>query len=211
MNEMTSKKVLEEETVRESENSTEQIYRLILVTITHETGHYIVNKALINYRIATLVTTLPNEEYSHLGEFVSGEIPNVQKQKEDYLNEIAVLLAGTVAEKLFLTDEFIESINIVDLKNGNNDDLEKALKLANKIAPEYCCKSREICKACNKWPKHLKKHFLEAARNRVLKEAEMLARRTILKHKKQFEEVRNELIRKRELTGEELEELYNRK
>ena len=210
MKEMTSK-VLEEETVRESENSTEQINCLILVTTTHETGHYIVNKALINYRIATLLTTLPNEEHPHLGTFVCGEIPNVQKQKEDYLKEIAMLLAGTVAEKLFLTDEFIESINIVDLKNGNSDDLEKALKLANKIAPEYCCESRKMCKACNKWPKHLKKHFLEAARNRVLKEAEMLARRTILKHKKQFEEVQNELIRKRELTGEELEELYNRK
>ena len=210
MKEMTSK-VLEEETVRESENSTEQINCLILVTTTHETGHYIVNKALINYRIATLLTTLPNEEHPHLGTFVYGEIPNVQKQKEDYLKEIAMLLAGTVAEKLFLTDEFIESINIVDLKNGNSDDLEKALKLANKIAPEYCCKSREICKACNKWSKHLKKHFLEAARNRVLKEAEELARRTILKHQKQFEAVLYELIRKRELTGEELEELYNRK
>lgn len=212
MNEITSKKVLEEEeTVRESENSIEQIARLILLLATHETGHYIVTRVLVNYRKSTSIEILSEDEKQYLGAHKSTESANVQKQKEDYLNEIAVLLAGTVAEKMFLTKEFITSINIIDVENGNNDDLEKALKLANKIAPEYCCKSRKMCKACNKWSKHLKKHFLEAARNRVLKEAEMLARRTILKHKKQFEEVQNELIRKRELTGEELEKLYNQK
>lgn len=210
MNEMTSK-VLEEENVRESENSTEQIERLILVTTVHETGHYIVNRALINYRSSILLTTLPDEEYSYLGQLVCNEMANVKKRNKDYLNETAMLLAGTVAVKLFLTDEFIESINIVDLKNGNNDDLEKALKLANKIAPEYCCKSREICKACNKLPKRFKRQFLESARNRVLKEAEELARRTILEHKEQFVEVGTALIRRRELTEDELEELYNLK
>lgn len=205
MNEMTSK-VLEEETVRESENSTEQIDRLILLVTTHETAHYIVSRALTKNK-NILLTTLPDEEYSYLGQLVCNEMVNVKKRNKDYLNEIAMLLAGTVAENLFLTDEFIRSINI----EGNKSDLEKALNLANKIAPKYCCKSREICKACNKLPKRFKRQFLESARNRVLKEAEELARRTILEHKEQFVEVRNALICRRELTEEELEELYNLK
>lgn len=208
MNEMTS--VLEEETDRESENSTEQMDRLIVLATTHEAGHYIVNRALIKYNKNILLTTLPykaDEGYSYLGQLVCNEMVNVKKRNKDYLNEIAMLLAGIVAENLFLTDEFIRSINI----EGNKSDLEKALKLANKIAPKYCCKSREICKACNKLPKRFKRQFLESARNRVLKEAEELARRTILEHKEQFVEVRNALIRRRELTEDELEELYNLK
>ena len=208
MNEMTSK-VLEEETARESENSTEQNDRLILLVTVHETGHYIVSRALTNNK-NILLTTLPYKvdgEHSYLGQLVRNEMVNVKKRNKDYLNEIAMLLAGIVAENLFLTDEFIRSINI----EGNKSDLEKALKLANKIAPKYCCKSREICKACNKLPKRFKRQFLESARNRVLKEAEELARRTILEHKEQFVEVRNALIRRRELTEDELEELYNLK
>lgn len=195
----TTSQALTEEAVQE------RIERLILLVTTHETGHYIVSRALLDYRSSILLTTLPSEDYKKLGEHVSEEIPNIEKRKEDYVNEIAGLLAGTVAEKMFLTEEFIKSCNAL----GNISDLNKAVKLANKIAPEYCFTSHKICSACNKWPKHLRKYFLETAKNRIMEEAEELARKTILEHKEQYIEVRKALIIKRKLTGEELEKLYN--
>lgn len=198
----TTSQALTEEAVQE------RIERLILLVTTHETGHYIVCRALLDYRSSILLTTLPSEDYKTLGEYVSEEMPNIEKRKEDYVNEIAELLAGTVAEKMFLTEEFIKSCNALGAL-GNRSDLKKALKLANKIAPDYCFTSHKICSACNKWPKHLRKYFLESAKNRIMEEAEELARKTILEHKEQYIEVRKALIIKRKLTGEELEKLYN--
>ncbi len=198
----TTSQALTEEAVQE------RIERLILLVTTHETGHYIVSRALLDYRSSRLLTILPSEDYEKLGEHVSEEMPNIEKRKEDYVNEIAGLLAGTVAEKMFLTEEFIKSCNALGAL-GNISDLNKALKLANKIAPEYCFTSHKICSACNKWPKHLRKYFLESAKNRIMEEAEELARKTILEHKEQYIEVRKALIIKRKLTGEELEKLYN--
>ncbi len=195
----TTSEVLTKEAIRE------QRERLILLVATHETGHYIVSRALVNYRNSILLTTLPSANYETLGQHVSEEMLNIEKLKKDYVNEMAVLLAGKVAEEMFLTKKFIKSCNEL----GYRGDVKKALKLANKIAPEYCFTSHKICSVCQKWSKHLRKYFLESAKNRVLKEARELAQKTILEHKEQYIEVRKALIIKRELSGEELEKLYN--
>lgn len=205
MKEQTSK-VLKEETAREVPNDTEYVECLILLVATHETGHYIVNRALINYRRTILLSTMFDTDEGSLGRHKSVERKDVEKQKEDYINEIAILLAGIVATHIFLTEEFIKDMNE---DTTIHQDFMQALKLANEIAPEYCCKSQKICKTCKKWPKHLQKQFLESARDEVLTEAMRLAIETILKHKNQYVKVRRELIIKRELSGDELEQLYN--
>lgn len=204
MKEMTTK-ALQEETIRREQNDNEvEVMKLILRVATHETGHYIVGHSLINYRRTILLSTMYNQMDGSLGRHTGAERIDVQKQRQDFINEIAELLAGEVATELYLNNDCTEKVRL-----GNQDDLKKATELAKKVAAKDCFKSKKICAVCQKSPKHLKKRILEEKKNSVLKEAEMLARETILKHEKQFIKVRNELIRKRELTGEELELLYN--
>lgn len=173
----------------------------ILFVTTHETGHYIVGR---NSRVCEKIKSLSSfydENNQSLGKFVYECKP--LKRRQDYVEGIAITIAGIVATRMFLTEEFIE--NIFDIIVTDKAEL----KQARKLALEYCYKSRKFYRIYINCPRILKKKFLKMASDKILKEAEELAQKIISEHKDQYIKIRNELIKKRELTGEELEKLYN--
>ena len=193
----------------EFRNMSEEMVRS---TAYHEVGHFIVQRfsdKLID-RKAIAISIVPAEGY--LGLTVTDATDKtVNKDKSYFTDLIADLLAGRIAEKLFMKSEN---------NAGAESDLEKATKIAFKMVTKYGMASRlgENQIYLNDKDYQMQTPAVTEIVNRevqkILEEAAKKATLVLDEHQEVVEELVNELTKKGMLSGKELNsiiELYEQK
>ena len=193
----------------EFRNMSEEIVRS---TAYHEVGHFIVQRfsdKLID-RKAIAISIVPAEGY--LGLTVTDATDKtVNKDKSYFTDLIADLLAGRIAEKVFMKSEN---------NAGAESDLEKATKIAFKMVTRYGMASRlgENQIYLNDKDYQMQTSAVTETVNReiqkILDESAQRATFLLNKYKGVVEELVNELTKKGMLSGKELNsiiELYEQK
>lgn len=193
----------------EFRNMSEEMVRS---TAYHEVGHFIVQRCsdkLID-RKAIAISIVPAEGY--LGLTVTDATDKtVNKDKSYFTDLIADLLAGRIAEKLFMKSEN---------NAGAESDLEKATKIAFKMVTKYGMASRlgENQIYLNDKDYQMQTPAVTEIVNRevqkILEEAAKKATLVLDEHQEVVEELVNELTKKGMLSGKELNsiiELYEQK
>ena len=193
----------------EFRNMSEEIVRS---TAYHEVGHFIVQRfsdKLID-RKAIAISIVPAEGY--LGLTVTDATDKtVNKDKSYFTDLIADLLAGRIAEKVFMKSEN---------NAGAESDLEKATKIAFKMVTKYGMTSRlgENQIYLNDKDYQMQTPAVTEIVNRevqkILEEAAKKATLVLDEHQEVVEELVNELTKKGMLSGKELNsiiELYEQK
>lgn len=193
----------------EFRNMSEEMVRS---TAYHEVGHFIVQRfsdKLID-RKAIAISIVPAEGY--LGLTVTDATDKtVNKDKSYFTDLIADLLAGRIAEKVFMK---------IENNAGAENDLEKATKIAFKMVTKYGMTSRlgENQIYLNDKDYQMQTPAVTEIVNREVQEIldESAKRATFLlnKYKGLVEELVNELTKKGMLSGKELNsiiELYEQK
>lgn len=193
----------------EFRNMSEEMVRS---TAYHEVGHFIVQRfsdKLID-RKAIAISIVPAEGY--LGLTVTDATDKtVNKDKSYFTDLIADLLAGRIAEKLFMKSEN---------NAGAESDLEKATKIAFKMVTKYGMASRlgENQSYLNDKDYQMQTPAVTEIVNRevqkILEEAAKKATLVLDEHQEVVEELVNELTKKGMLSGKELNsiiELYEQK
>lgn len=185
---------------------------MIRSTAYHEVGHFIVQRfsdKLID-RKAIAISIVPAEGY--LGLTVTDATDKtVNKDKSYFMDLIADLLAGRIAEKLFMK---------IENNAGAESDLEKATKIAFKMVTKYGMTSRlgENQIYLNDKDYQMQTPAVTEIVNRevqkILDESAKRATFLLNKYKGLVEELVNELTKKGMLSGKELNsiiELYEQK
>ena len=193
----------------EFRNMSEEMVRS---TAYHEVGHFIVQRfsdKLID-RKAIAISIVPAEGY--LGLTVTDATDKtVNKDKSYFTDLIADLLAGRIAEKVFMKSEN---------NAGAESDLEKATKIAFKMVTKYGMTSRlgENQIYLNDKDYQMQTPAVTEIVNRevqkILEEAAKKATLVLDEHQEVVEELVNELTKKGMLRGKELNsiiELYEQK
>ena len=193
----------------EFRNMSEEMVRS---TAYHEVGHFIVQRfsdKLID-RKAIAISIVPAEGY--LGLTVTDATDKtVNKDKSYFTDLIADLLAGRIAEKVFMKSEN---------NAGAESDLEKATKIAFKMVTKYGMTSRlgENQIYLNDKDYQMQTSAVTETVNReiqkILDESAQRATFLLNKYKGVVEELVNELTKKGMLSGKELNsiiELYEQK
>jgi ATPase AAA-2 domain protein len=193
----------------EFRNMSEEMVRS---TAYHEVGHFIVQRfsdKLID-RKAIAISVVPAEGY--LGLTVTDATDKtVNKDKSYFTDLIADLLAGRIAEKVFMKSEN---------NAGAESDLEKATKIAFKMVTKYGMTSRlgENQIYLNDKDYQMQTPAVTEIVNRevqkILEEAAKKATLVLDEHQEVVEELVNELTKKGMLSGKELNsiiELYEQK
>lgn len=193
----------------EFRNMSEEMVRS---TAYHEVGHFIVQRfsdKLID-RKAIAISIVPAEGY--LGLTVTDATDKtVNKDKSYFTDLIADLLAGRIAEKVFMKSEN---------NAGAESDLEKATKIAFKMVTQYGMTSRlgENQIYLNDKDYQMQTPAVTEIVNRevqkILEEAAKKATLVLDEHQEVVEELVNELTKKGMLSGKELNsiiELYEQK
>lgn len=193
----------------EFRNMSEEMVRS---TAYHEVGHFIFQRfsdKLID-RKAIAISIVPAEGY--LGLTVTDATDKtVNKDKSYFTDLIADLLAGRIAEKLFMKSEN---------NAGAESDLEKATKIAFKMVTKYGMASRlgENQSYLNDKDYQMQTPAVTEIVNRevqkILEEAAKKATLVLDEHQEVVEELVNELTKKGMLSGKELNsiiELYEQK
>ena len=193
----------------EFRNMSEEMVRS---TAYHEVGHFIVQRfsdKLID-RKAIAISIVPAEGY--LGLTVTDATDKtVNKDKSYFTDLIADLLAGRIAEKLFMK---------IENNAGAESDLEKATKIAFKMVTKYGMTSRlgENQIYLNDKDYQMQTPAVTEIVNRevqkILDESAKRATFLLNKYKGLVEELVNELTKKGMLSGKELNsiiELYEQK
>ena len=193
----------------EFRNMSEEMVRS---TAYHEVGHFIVQRfsdKLID-RKAIAISIVPAEGY--LGLTVTDATDKtVNKDKSYFTDLIADLLAGRIAEKVFMKSEN---------NAGAESDLEKATKIAFKMVTKYGMASRlgENQIYLNDKDYQMQTPAVTEIVNRevqkILEEAAKKATLVLDEHQEVVEELVNELTKKGMLSGKELNsiiELYEQK
>lgn len=193
----------------EFRNMSEEMVRSIAY---HEVGHFIVQRfsdKLID-RKAIAISIVPAEGY--LGLTVTDATDKtVNKDKSYFTDLIADLLAGRIAEKVFMKSEN---------NAGAESDLEKATKIAFKMVTKYGMTSRlgENQIYLNDKDYQMQTPAVTEIVNRevqkILEEAAKKATLVLDEHQEVVEELVNELTKKGMLSGKELNsiiELYEQK
>ena len=185
---------------------------MIRSTAYHEVGHFMVQRfsdKLID-RKAIAISIVPAEGY--LGLTVTDATDKtVNKDKSYFMDLIADLLAGRIAEKLFMK---------IENNAGAESDLEKATKIAFKMVTKYGMTSRlgENQIYLNDKDYQMQTPAVTEIVNRevqkILDESAKRATFLLNKYKGLVEELVNELTKKGMLSGKELNsiiELYEQK
>jgi len=193
----------------EFRNMSEEMVRS---TAYHEVGHFIVQRfsdKLID-RKAIAISIVPAEGY--LGLTVTDATDKtVNKDKSYFTDLIADLLAGRIAEKVFMKSEN---------NAGAESDLEKATKIAFKMVTKYGMTSRlgENQIYLNDKDYQMQTPAVTEIVNRevqkILEEVAKKATLVLDEHQEVVEELVNELTKKGMLSGKELNsiiELYEQK
>lgn len=186
----------------EFRNMSEEMVRS---TAYHEVGHFIVQRfsdKLID-RKAIAISIVPAEGY--LGLTVTDATDKtVNKDKSYFTDLIADLLAGRIAEKLFMKSEN---------NAGAESDLEKATKIAFKMVTKYGMTSRlgENQIYLNDKDYQMQTPAVTEIVNRevqkILEEAAKKATLVLDEHQEVVEELVNELTKKGMLSGKELDSI----
>lgn len=185
---------------------------MIRSTAYHEVGHFIVQRfsdKLID-RKAIAISIVPAEGY--LGLTVTDATDKTVNKDKSYCTDlIAELLAGRIAEKLFMK---------IENNAGAESDLEKATKIAFKMVTKYGMTSRlgENQIYLNDKDYQMQTPAVTEIVNRevqkILDESAKRATFLLNKYKRLVEELVNELTKKGMLSGKELNsiiELYEQK
>ncbi|WP_425448184.1 ATP-dependent zinc metalloprotease FtsH [Dethiothermospora halolimnae] len=167
------------------------------IVANHEAGHAIVGK-ILNVDMIQKISIVPRGEA--LGYVL--KFPDEDRYlltKEELLNKIKVLLAGKAAEEIIFKE----------VTTGASNDLEKATEIAKEMVCKYgmssigniSIKEQYVKVNFNKIDKEIKKII-----NSCFEESVKLIKdnRTILN------DVANLLLEKEVLTGNELDEIFNR-
>ena len=186
----------------EFRNMSEEMVRS---TAYHEVGHFIVQRfsdKLID-RKAIAISIVPAEGY--LGLTVTDATDKtVNKDKSYFTDLIADLLAGRIAEKVFMKSEN---------NAGAESDLEKATKIAFKMVTKYGMTSRlgENQIYLNDKDYQMQTPAVTEIVNRevqkILEEAAKKATLVLDEHQEVVEELVNELTKKGMLSGKELDSI----
>ena len=186
----------------EFRNMSEEMVRS---TAYHEVGHFIFQRfsdKLID-RKAIAISIVPAEGY--LGLTVTDATDKtVNKDKSYFTDLIADLLAGRIAEKLFMKSEN---------NAGAESDLEKATKIAFKMVTKYGMASRlgENQSYLNDKDYQMQTPAVTEIVNRevqkILEEAAKKATLVLDEHQEVVEELVNELTKKGMLSGKELDSI----
>lgn len=186
----------------EFRNMSEEMVRS---TAYHEVGHFIVQRfsdKLID-RKAIAISIVPAEGY--LGLTVTDATDKtVNKDKSYFTDLIADLLAGRIAEKVFMKSEN---------NAGAESDLEKATKIAFKMVTKYGKTSRlgENQIYLNDKDYQMQTPAVTEIVNRevqkILEEAAKKATLVLDEHQEVVEELVNELTKKGMLSGKELDSI----
>lgn len=186
----------------EFRNMSEEMVRS---TAYHEVGHFVVQRfsdKLID-RKAIAISIVPAEGY--LGLTVTDATDKtVNKDKSYFTDLIADLLAGRIAEKLFMKSEN---------NAGAESDLEKATKIAFKMVTKYGMTSRlgENQIYLNDKDYQMQTPAVTEIVNRevqkILEEAAKKATLVLDEHQEVVEELVNELTKKGMLSGKELDSI----
>lgn len=186
----------------EFRNMSEEMVRS---TAYHEVGHFIVQRfsdKLID-RKAIAISIVPAEGY--LGLTVTDATDKtVNKDKSYFTDLIADLLAGRIAEKVFMKSEN---------NAGAESDLEKATKIAFKMVTKYGMASRlgENQIYLNDKDYQMQTPAVTEIVNRevqkILEEAAKKATLVLDEHQEVVEELVNELTKKGMLSGKELDSI----
>lgn len=183
----------------------------VMGTAYHEAGHYIVNKVLMNkYRKAKLISIIPAVDYVGVNVLENKETSiYYSKTKEYYINLIATVLAGSIAEELKGYNE----------NSGRVSDMNNATKIAREMILKYgmISKSSNDLKLLGKQSNYdglnclsdRQKEELAQEVELILKEARIVARKTLIRQDKELEVIAESLKEFGSLTGEQAEELIS--
>ncbi len=180
----------------------------------HETGHYILNKALKgNSNKVELVTIIPADDYLGANIIIEKRHKYQIKTKQFYINEIAELLAG---EKAMLLNGFYAN-------SGKSDDLMRASKIARNMVLEFGMFSQntDILGNYNSYVENERieleylsdkqKEELTKQVDIILEEGYNLAEKVLKRKKKQLDIIAKALIKAGSLDSNQLTGLYSGK
>lgn len=186
------------------------------ITAFHESGHAVVGHILENtdpiHKISIVSRGMA------LG--VTWSLPEEDKKlmsKMELEDEIAMLLAGRAAEKIFFKD----------VTTGASNDMEKATKLAREMVTRYGMSDKlghrvygrrdELVFLGRELGEHDKDYsekiaaFIDDEVDRIIEEGYTKAVSTITKNKKKLEVVADELLKKETLDEEEFKAIMDKK
>lgn len=148
----------------------------------HEAGHFVTNQEILqNRRKMWCITIIPTK--NHLGSNLFLKDKYVLKNKEDYENEIAVLVSGKIAsEQMGFEPRFYEK------------DLLEAFNYARECVEKY-------------YPKGLENKEKEISA--LISKAGKIAQKTLKENEEKLEIIAEALLFRKALLGKEAEDLYN--
>ena len=174
-----------------------------MATAYHEVGHYLVKKysKIFGPTIKTIaISILPSEEYLGVNVFEKADYL-AKGTKEMYLEEIAGLLGGRVAEEMFTKT----------ISSGASSDLEKATKIAKRVITQYgLCESFSVDRVYDEsLCSEKSKNELNKEIDILISSAKKLAKEILTNHKDELNLIVTELLKKGILYEADLKQLFN--
>lgn len=179
-------------------------------TAIHETGHYIIAKELkSDYNIVTVVSIIPTQDYLGINCYERRKDAVTLEERKEYINEIAGSLAGDVATKL---KGFKPSA-------GKRSDMESATSYAKRMILQFGLNNSENFGEYNSFTSdgevqtqylsEKQKNLLTEEINKILKEAEKVAKDILNENMNKLEIISEALMKQGILRKEQLDKLYD--
>lgn len=179
-------------------------------TAIHETGHFIIAKELkSDYNIVTVVSIIPTQDYLGINCYERRKDAVTLEERKEYINEIAGSLAGDVATKL---KGFKPSA-------GKRSDMESATSYAKRMILQFGLNNSENFGEYNSFTSdgevqtqylsEKQKNLLTEEINKILKEAEKVAKDILNENMNKLEIISEALMKQGILRKEQLDKLYD--
>ena len=199
---LKGKKTVTKEIVMSNFDANFELYKKMspehkLSTAYHEVGHYLVAKARKSFaKKALAISIIPAENY--LGVTVWEDEPAlIEWSYDDHLHNIAISLAGRVAEKMYSGKD----------TSGASDDLRKASEEARKMVLEYGLSNKFSRRNSSKDLSEDRTQMLNTEIDRIISEGYQLAEKILKEQSKQLKTIAESLTEKGMLMGQELEKI----
>jgi cell division protease FtsH len=177
------------------------------LTALHEVGHAIVGKMLPHTDPVHKISILPRGGAGGVTWFLP-EKDRTYTSKAKYLDELATLYGGRVAEEIFFGPEYITT--------GASSDIERATEIARAMVMRYGFDSdlwaENYAPDSTEWVRKdisndTRKMIDEKVRG-LLQDAYMLAQRIITANRSLHEQIAENLLKVEEMTQEEFDEFF---
>lgn len=179
-------------------------------TAVHETGHFILAKELQNkHSIINVVSVIPAKDYLGINCFEDKKDVIIPQSRKEFVNEIAVSLAGDVATKL----------KGFEPSAGKSGDMESATSYAKRMILQFGLNNSENFGEYNSFTSdgevqteylsEKQKNLLTEEINKILKEAEKVATDILNKNMDKLEIISKALMQQGILRKEQLDKLYD--